>query len=634
MRKSSGVGWLKGAGLVGVLLVVLARLGAPVTGPLKSVFVRVWTEVAEAIDRAIGWDKLPLPLGLAVLIAARIKLRQQNLCDTETAPSTAQPPPAPTDERYLVARTADGTYNDLRWPAMGRAGARFGRNVPIRVTYPEPEPAIMQPSPRTVSRELLTRDSFKPATTLNLLAAAWLQFMVHDWFSHGKNVPENPWEVPLAAGDDWPDPRMRILRTRPDPTRPAGSDEAPPTYANTETHWWDGSQIYGSDADTRQKVRSPDGGKLAIGPDGLLPADPRTGIDVTGVSGNWWVGLSLLHALFSREHNAICDRLKAAYPSWSDDELFEKARLINAALMAKIHTVEWTPAITAHPTVQFALRGNWWGLQQERLQRAFGRLSDDDVISGIPGSDTNHHGAPYSLTEEFVAVYRMHPLLPESINFRSLRGDRAPLELGFEQVAFRNGRKPFEQVPVEDAFYTFGISHPGAITLHNFPSFLQRFKEPGTDDVFNDLAAIDILRIRERGVPRYNEFRKLLHKPPVRTFEELTDNPEWAAQIRRVYDNDIDRVDLMVGLYAEPLPAGFGFSDTAFRIFILMASRRLKSDRFFTVDFTPRVYTREGLQWIDDNDMSTVLLRHFPELQPALRGVPNSFAPWNAVGAR
>lgn len=31
----------------------------------------------------------------------------------------------------------------------------------------------------------------------------------------------------------------------------------------------------------------------------------------------------------------------------------------------------------------------------------------------------------------------------------------------------------------------------------------------------------------------------------------------------------------MIGLVAEPKPEGFGFSDTAFRIFILMASRRL-----------------------------------------------------------
>ena len=91
-----------------------------------------------------------------------------------------------------------------------------------------------------------------------------------------------------------------------------------------------------------------------------------------------------------------------------------------------------------------------------------------------------------------------------------------------------------------------------------------------------DLGTIDILRDRERGVPRYNDFREALRKPRIEKFEDLTDNPEWAEEIREVYDGDIDRVDLQVGLLAEPLPPGFGFSDTAFRIFILMASRRLQ----------------------------------------------------------
>ena len=54
----------------------------------------------------------------------------------------------------------------------------------------------------------------------------------------------------------------------------------------------------------------------------------------------------------------------------------------------------------------------------------------------------------------------------------------------------------------------------------------------------------------------------------------------------------------MTGLFAEPLPEGFGFSETAFRIFVLMASRRLKSDRFFTDDYRPEIYTEFGLDYI------------------------------------
>jgi hypothetical protein len=59
-------------------------------------------------------------------------------------------------------------------------------------------------------------------------------------------------------------------------------------------------------------------------------------------------------------------------------------------------------------------------------------------------------------------------------------------------------------------------------------------------------------------------------------------------------------------MYAEPRPPGFAFSDTAFRIFILMASRRLNSDRFFTRDYTPQVYTKTGMDWMNDNTMATV----------------------------
>jgi hypothetical protein len=63
-----------------------------------------------------------------------------------------------------------------------------------------------------------------------------------------------------------------------------------------------------------------------------------------------------------------------------------------------------------------------------------------------------------------------------------------------------------------------------------------------------------------------------------------------------------------------------------------MASRRHKSDRFFTIDFRPEVYTPEGMAWIDDNDMSTVLTRHCPDLAPVLRNVENAFAPWPLLG--
>jgi hypothetical protein len=179
-----------------------------------------------------------------------------------------------------------------------------------------------------------------------------------------------------------------------------------------------------------------------------------------------------------------------------------------------------------------------------------------------------------------------------------------------------------------DLLYSFGTLHPGLVTLHNFPKFLQEFERP--DGNPQDLGATDILRSRELGVPRYNDFRRLLHLTPADSFEALTDNPEWAKEISRVYDGDIEQVDLSVGMFAEPKPTGFAFSDTAFRIFVLMASRRLNSDRFLTEHYTPAVYTQAGLDWIDNSTMQTVLLRHHPTLRISMPSETNAFTPWQA----
>lgn len=585
-------------------------------------FWNLYASVAEYVDRRVGWDRLPTLLGLAELIGLRARLRARNLHDTAALPTVDPPPLGPPDPAHRVNRTPDGSYNDLGEPRMGMAGARFGRNIPLdRVVAPTPA-EVLTPNPRRLSRALLTRAEFVPAEGANSLVAAWLQFMIRDWFSHGRGPVEQPWTIPLADDDPWPERPMLIMRTPPDPTRPAGSG-GPPTTINVNTHWWDASQLYGGSLAEQRRLRTGVDGRLAE------TGDPEQ--DATREPG-FWLGLALLQVLFVREHNAICAMLREHYPQWGDEELFQRARLINAALLAKIHTVEWTPAVISHPTTVAALRANWYGLAGERLGRLFGRISGSDVVSGIPGSATDHFGVPFTLTEEFVAVYRMHPLIRDDWSLRAVSDDRELHDLTFRDIAGPQAADLLAKTAMADLLYSFGTLPPGLLTLHNYPRFLQEYQRP--DGHFQDLAATDILRTRELGVPRYNEFRRLLHLEPARDFADLTDNPRWAAEIRREYGGDIERVDLLVGMYAERRPAGFVFSDTAFRIFILMASRRLNSDRFLTEHYTPQVYTRAGLEWIANNTMSTVLLRHHPELRPALTGVENAFAAWRrTIGA-
>ena len=603
-----------------------------------SFVTRLFSFKFRIFNRVVPWWRLPGIPGSLNLLAFRNALRDRNLHDTADRSLT----PPPWKPEYRTHRTADGTYNDLSDPMMGAKDTRFGRNASPDVVHFDDETGILTPSPREVSQRLLARDQFQPATTLNLLAAAWIQFQNHDWFNHRRKEGSFI-NVPLMSGDGWNggEGPMKVTRTEADPKVATGQ---PPRFINDETHWWDASQLYGSTKEIQDTVRSHEDGKLKVLDNGLLPlvTDPDrphlvNKVAMTGFNDNWWVGLSLLHSLFTWEHNTICDALAREYPAWKgkDEKLFQTARLINAALIAKIHTVEWTPGILAHPALQVSMNGNWWGLLGEARRKAFGRVSPSEAISGIPGSHAQHHSAPYYLTEEFVSVYRLHPLIPDDYTFRSLADHSVLSQVDFNQLQGVHTRSFVESMSLPDLFYSFGMMHPGAITLKNFPKALMNFERiPQHGEAKGemlDLGTIDVLRDRERGVPRYNDFREMLRKPRIKKFRDLTDDRSLAEEIESVYEGNIDNVDTLVGMFAEPLPPGFGFSDTAFRIFILMASRRLKSDRFFTDDFTPQVYTPLGMDWINTNNMRSVLLRHLPELGPALARSENAFAPWSRV---
>jgi len=581
--------------------------------------------VYRAVNFFAKWDRLSTLVGAVNLAVFRDRLRAHNLHHAGYGIGTSDDWSA-GNARW---RSPDGSFNSLGHPRMGMAGSRFGRNFPLPECVPDSGDDLLDPSPRVISRELLARRTFIPATTLNLLAAAWIQFETHNWFSHGLPKRGDEFKIPLHPDDDWPDRVdgcMQIRRTLKDETPRETWLGATPTFRNNNSHWWDAGQIYGSSHSRQAEIRSHTDGKITIGPDGMLPEDPKhPGADLTGFNDNWWVGLSLLHNLFAREHNALCDALKARYPAWCDEELFQRARLINAALIAKIHTIEWTPGILAHPALKFSMRANWSGVPYRVMRFVLGKNSE--AAYGIPGSPTDQHSAPYAMTEEFTSVYRLHPLIPDEMDVRRLdRGEQVRCELVNMQGV--STRVFMEDHGFTNLLYSFGTNHPGAIRLHNFPNFLRRFEK--VDQPLLDVAAIDIMRDRERGVPRYNRFRELVGKRRVGTFEEITSIPGAAAKMREIYKS-VDRVDLLVGLLAEDLPEGFGFSDTAFRIFILMASRRLKSDRFFTDDYRPEVYTQFGLDWIDNNGLKSVLLRHVPQLGPALEGVTNGFAPWNVL---
>ena len=597
--------------------------------------------------------------GLLVLAFEREELFANNLFDFERYGEYNED--IVCDDRSLTARTEDGTCNNLDNPAEGAALRRFGRNVELSAAQGETD-TLLTPNPRDVSNSVMGRDEFKPATSVNFIAASWIQFMVHDWVDHTVDEVGEPIVVPLPAGDEFGTGELEIKRTKADPTRTADEADYPNSYRNKNTHWWDGSQLYGSNKAQSDTIRSFSGGRLAVNDDNTLPTEFVSGVPITGFNSNWWVGLSMLHQLFVAEHNAIADMLISNNPGRSDQWIYDKARLINAALMAKIHTVEWTPAIIANPVTERAMYANWWGLLGDRegrddFQDGVAKLAEDlaktdsfvkktlgfnpaltaklddaafleHAIGGLVGSrQADNAGTAYTLTEEFVAVYRMHPLLRDDVEVYDIGSNIVRDRIAIEDTRDGDAEDVMSDQGANRLWYSFGITHPGSLTLHNYPEFLRNINVPLLGDI--DLATVDIIRDRERGVPRYNEFRRQIGLTPINKFEDLTSNAETLAELKRLYNNDVEQIDALVGQLAETVrPEGFAFGETAFQIFIMNASRRLITDRFYTSHYTDEVYTPEGIDWVENNTMVDVLNRHYPELNSSLIGVENAFKPW------
>jgi hypothetical protein len=727
-------------------------------------------------------------------------------------------------------RTLTGICNDIRNPAMGSTGQLFARNVPFESTFPDLRQnvlamnrhggrlSLLQPDPQVISRKLFTRDQtgahdcneghgvpgaatadcpYKKAPFFNVLAAYWIQFMTHDWFSHLDNARDDQSRIMSSLGCTTqrknnvetplsPDEIAR-LGCRPDDKMEAAliAQDGPPatfqekgeerlaraykTTSNDVTAWWDASQIYGFDAQSQARAkRDPaDPAKLQMQPvgghagegerygylptfrpmcapgaptDQCDPINPEwSGQESVAFPDNWTVGLSFYHNLFVREHNNIVDAFRTLAKEKpdadsglrdpdqptavttnrqiSDDELFAIARLIVAAEIAKIHTTEWTTQLLYDEPLYRAMNANWSGVFDKKpllaqftrniaeiLQQSPNTKQANQLFSafaaggGIVGLDqTNHFGSPFNFPEEFVSVYRLHPLVPDLLEFRAL--DQNPNEIR-EKIAvidtFRGkATEAMHRGGLPNWALTMGRQRLGALALRNHPQFLQNLDLRPRLDTKLDVAALDIIRDRERGVPRFNEFRRQIGLRQLTSFDDFIDKhlPDGAKELaeqralvntlREIYGqhicdsskaitdaqrdesghpiddclghpngtsvDNIEDVDLVVGWLAESTrPHGFAISETQFQIFIINASRRLFSDRFFTSSFRPAFYTQFGIDWVNNNGpggkqwedgepnghrqeispLKRVLLRAMPELAPELKHVVNAFDPW------
>ena len=460
---------------------------------------RAYDAVADRVDHKIGWPRLPKHLGLADLVGVRNALREENLHDTSRQPAVNGVEAPEWDERFATERTVDGagtTWTTRRWgwPAPGSAAT-----CPSSRPGPTREPARAQPAhgepPADDPRRAHPRDRG------NALIASWLQFMIRDWFRHGPARPKTPGRsrsIPTTTGP----PRCSCTGHH-GPDHAARQHDHPPTYINVMTHWWDGSQIYGNSAPEQAFLRPTRAAGCGWSTAPAVPDDPKR--NPTQVPG-FWLGIGMLQTLFAQEHNSVCEMLarpprlgrRAPLPARPGDHL-------RTAGEDPHHRVDAGRDRAPH-------RGRGPARQLVRPRRPEARPHrpdrENEVLTGIPGTETDHYGVPFALTEEFVAVYRMHPLIPDT-STSARRPTTAPRSARASSTRSPARRRGHAARPdLADLLYTFGTMNPGLVCLHNFPAPAD--VHPPRRQLM-DLAATDILRSRELGVPRYTEFRRLLH---------------------------------------------------------------------------------------------------------------------------
>ena len=130
-------------------------------------------------------------------------LRRLNLHDTQRG-GFPKPEREVGPEVYRLGRTSTAATMTSPFRRWARAACASAATPPIDTLHIPTAREVMEPNPREVSRRLLARRNgeFHGVPYLNIFAAAWLQFMTHDWFGHNRD-DANPHEIPLADDDDW-----------------------------------------------------------------------------------------------------------------------------------------------------------------------------------------------------------------------------------------------------------------------------------------------------------------------------------------------------------------------------------------------------------------------------------------------
>ncbi len=439
-------------------------------------------------------------------------------------------------------RNFDGSGNNQVDPGMGRV------HMPLlRLITPKYGDGIQtlagqnRPSARLISNTVVAQtELISNAAGASDFLWQWGQFVDHDIdLTDGIDPPESA-NISVPAGDPYFDPdssgSASIGLNRSNYDLASGTDPTNPRQQINEiSSWIDASNVYGSDTERATALRSNDGtGRLKTSTGNLLPfnvdglanagGDSASLFLAGDVRANEQVGLTAMHTLFMREHNWHATRIAAAQPNLNGGQIYQRARQIVGAEIQAVTYQEYLPALLGRNVIP-----RYRGYQPEV----------NGTITNIFSSASFRYG---------------HSALSPTLLRLNAQGN--PIAAG--NLALRDGFFSPQRIIEEGGIAPLlrGLASQVCQKVDNYViddvrNFL--FGSPGAGGF--DLAALNIQRGRDHGLPSYNEVRITLGLNRANNFAEVTSNTQVQTKLAEVYSS-VDEIDVWVGGLAEDTQPG------------------------------------------------------------------------------
>lgn len=430
------------------------------------------------------------------------------------------------------------------------------------------------------------------------------------------SFPTDELDIAVPFGDRAFDPFFTgtqvidLRRTTFDGT--TGTDISNPLrHPNLVSAYMNAGMVYGNDTSTANALRTLNGnGQLKVSennllplnnteffPDGPLPNsnrslnDPATLFATGDVRANENISLTAMHTVFVREHNRLATEIQAANPELSGDEIYNQARKQVAAQIQHITYSEYLPLLIGSDALD-----TYTGYDE----------TADPAISHLFSAAAFRMGHTQSFSE-FLLIDDNGEALPSVSLRESTFNPEIIHQYGIDAIL----RGLYAQLA--EAIDTKVIDE-----LRN-----TLFGPPGAGGI--DLAAVDIERGRDVGLPDYNQARIDMGLAPVTSFAEITSDLSVQAILEQLYDT-VNDIDVIVGGLAEDHVSGAMVGELFQTIIADQFTRLRDGDRFW---YENGQFTQAELDDIRGTTLASLIQRNtditsLPDYVFSNQGVPTA----------